>query len=96
MSDEIQAWLKKNGVSSVEEARGEVCMADLSYIEPGSEMDSTIRAEADGQFVRLFDLYGWSARFQRNELLAHIKEHGRLATWDDFALLGTLNCIEEE
>lgn len=59
-----------------------------AYIEPGSELDGILQTpEIDGDRIIFSDLYGWDESFNRIKVWDHIRQHGRIATWDDFSRL---------
>lgn len=80
--DKLTRWREKHGVC--EDACEEL------FIEPESDMDNTITQETEGLYTILCDELGWAERYRTTELRAHVKKHGKLATWDDFARLGAL------
>lgn len=94
MSDDYEArlaaWCEKHNVRNP--AAGEEPME--LFIEPGSEMDETLRQEVDGAHTILMDYLGWAEKFKTADLRALVAKHGRLATWDDFARLGELKSTD--
>jgi hypothetical protein len=91
MSDyetQLQAWLSKQGLKSVDEAQGKPREATAEFIQPESEMDGVLCVWVEGEHAIMSDSYGYNERFNKAELKAWVDKHGRLKDWDDFAKLG--------
>lgn len=86
-------WHKKHGMPV------DLAHASETFLEPDSEMDDTLTVWLVGDRLQLSDSYGWAEEYALTDIRALVKEHGKLATWDDFSRLGDLesrDCADDE